>query len=156
LPGTLPMVAGTSEAPCGVVAYESNGLPPEYVGNLLVTSWGDHVVERFQLTPRGASFTSKAQTVIRGGEDFRPVGIVAAPDGSLYLSDWVDKSYPVHGKGRIWRIRMKKPPADDGLRASKVATLKDSAKLRELLHHPKAEIRAAAGDALAQRIGQDD
>ena len=23
-----------------------------------------------------------------------------APDGSLYLSDWVDKSYPVHGKGR--------------------------------------------------------
>jgi putative heme-binding domain-containing protein len=28
-----------------------------------------------------------------------------APDGSLYVSDWVDKSYEVHGKGRIWRIR---------------------------------------------------
>jgi putative membrane-bound dehydrogenase-like protein len=152
LPGTLPMVAGTSEAPSGIVAYESNGLPPEYLGNLLVTSWGDHVVERFQLVPRGASFTSKAQTVIRGGDDFRPVGIVTAPDGSLYLSDWVDKSYPVHGKGRIWRIRMKKPPVDDGLRASMVATLNDVARLRELLHHPKGEIRAAAGGALARSV----
>jgi putative membrane-bound dehydrogenase-like protein len=28
LPGTLPMVAGTGEAPSGIVAYESDGLPP--------------------------------------------------------------------------------------------------------------------------------
>jgi hypothetical protein len=35
----------------------------------------------------------------------RPVGIAAAPDGTLYISDWVDKSYNVHGKGRIWRLR---------------------------------------------------
>ncbi len=27
LPGTLPMVAGTGEAPCGVLAYESDNLP---------------------------------------------------------------------------------------------------------------------------------
>ena len=43
--------------------------------------------------------------VVTGGDDFRPVGIAAAPDGSLYISDWVDKSYDVHGKGRIWRLR---------------------------------------------------
>ena len=40
LPGTLPMVAGTGEAPSGIVAYESDGLPEEYRGTLLVTSWG--------------------------------------------------------------------------------------------------------------------
>src|SRR5207253_11035863 len=118
LPGTLPMVAGTGEAPCGVLAYESTGLPPEYRGDLIVTSWGDHVIERFRLTKRGASFTSKSEPIVRGGEDFRPVGIATAPDGSLYVSDWVDKSYPVHGKGRIWRIKMKAPTADDGLRPS--------------------------------------
>ena len=43
--------------------------------------------------------------VVQGGDDFRPVGIAIAPDGSLYLSDWVDKSYDLHGKGRVWRLR---------------------------------------------------
>jgi len=149
LPGTLPMVAGTAEAPSGIVAYESNGLPPEYRGQLITTSWGDHVIERFELKPRGASFTSQAKTLVKGGEDFRPVAIAVGPDGSIYLTDWVDKSYPVHGKGRIWRIRMKKPPKDDGLRASQVAKLDDVKKLGKLLRHPKIEIRNAATDALA-------
>src|SRR5262249_23720346 len=95
-------------------------------------------------------FTSKAQTVIRGGENFRPVAIATAPDGALYLSDWVDKSYPVHGKGRIWRLRMKAPPPDDGLRVSQVAGL-DPSKLRQLLNHPKVETRTGAGPALAKK-----
>jgi putative membrane-bound dehydrogenase-like protein len=150
LPGTLPMVAGTAEAPCGVLAYEAMGLPPEFQGNLLVTSWGDHVVERFVLASRGASFTSQAQTFIKGGEDFRPVGITTAPDGCLYLSDWVDKSYPVHGKGRIWRIRWKSAPADDGLRPSHVAG-RNSRELRALLADPRRPIRDAAGEALARQ-----
>ena len=61
--------------------------------------------------------------VVVGGDDFRPVGIAAAPDGSLYISDWVDKDYSVHGKGRIWRLRMPlgstsqpaEPPHDAGV-----------------------------------------
>ncbi|VAX40873.1 hypothetical protein MNBD_PLANCTO02-2994 [hydrothermal vent metagenome] len=109
IPGTLPMVAGTGEAPSGIVAYESKGLPKEYVGNLLSTSWGDHRIERFRLKPKGASFTSKLEPLIVGGENFRPVGIATAPDGSLYVSDWVLREYKVHGKGRIWHISMKKP-----------------------------------------------
>src|SRR5258707_5992109 len=51
LPGTLPMVAGTAEAPCGIVSYESVGLPAEYRGLLLVTSWGGHVVGQFRPGP---------------------------------------------------------------------------------------------------------
>ena len=42
--------------------------------------------------------------IITGDENFRPVGIAVAPDGSLFVSDWVLKSYEVHGKGRIWHI----------------------------------------------------
>jgi putative membrane-bound dehydrogenase-like protein len=110
LPGTLPMVAGTGEAPCAVLAYESDNLPTEYRGDLLVTSWGDHRIERYRLAPRGASFSATMTPVVRGGENFRPVGLALAPDGSLYFSDWVDKSYTLHGKGRVWRLSAKNPP----------------------------------------------
>jgi putative membrane-bound dehydrogenase-like protein len=110
LPGTLGMVAGTGEAPSGVVAYESNNLPADYRGTLLVTSWGDHRIEQYRLEPRGASFRATMAPVVAGGDDFRPVGIAAAPDGSLYVSDWVDKSYTLHGQGRIWRLRSAQVP----------------------------------------------
>jgi putative membrane-bound dehydrogenase-like protein len=105
LPGTLGMVAGTGEAPSGIVAYESDNLPADYRGALLVTSWGDHRIERYELQPHGATFRSTMKPVVVGGDDFRPVGIAVAPDGSLYMSDWVDKDYNLHGKGRIWRLR---------------------------------------------------
>jgi putative membrane-bound dehydrogenase-like protein len=105
LPGTLGMVAGTGEAPSGVVVYESRNLPADYRGALLVTSWGDHRIERYDLEPHGASFRAVMKPVVVGGDDFRPVGIAVAPDGALYVSDWVDQSYTLHGKGRIWRLR---------------------------------------------------
>lgn len=104
IPGTLPMVAGTGEAPSGILAYESDGLPEEYLGNLLVTSWGDHRIDRFRLQPKGTSFTSLAEPLITGGENFRPVGIATAPDGSLFCTDWVLRDYKLHGHGRIWKI----------------------------------------------------
>src|SRR3984957_19128832 len=34
LPGTLPMAAGTAEAPSGILAYEAAGFPAEYRGQL--------------------------------------------------------------------------------------------------------------------------
>ena len=155
LPGTLPMVAGTGEAPSGLLACESNGLPDDYRGALLCTSWGDHLIECFYLQPKGASFTARSKTIVRGGDDFRPVGIAAGPDGAIYFTDWVDKSYPVHGKGRIWRLRMKKTPKDDGLRPSAVAALSRE-RLTELLADPRFLIRLAAGNALATKPGAVD
>ena len=109
LPGTLPYVCGVGEAPCAVTAYESDGLPDEYRGDLLVTSWADHHLERYTLEPKGASFTSKTKVVIQGGKDFRPVGMALAPDGSLFLTDWVRRDYNLHGKGAVWHVRMKQP-----------------------------------------------
>ncbi len=110
LPGTLPMVAGTGEAPSGVVAYESDHLPADYIGNLLVTSWGDHRLERYRLEPRGASFQAVTEAFVKGDENFRPVGIAVAPDGSLFVSDWVLQDYNVHGKGRIWHVQAVEGP----------------------------------------------
>lgn len=143
LPGTLPMVAGTGEAPSGIVAYESDSLPADYRGQLLITSWGDHRLDRFQLERRGASFTSHAVPFVTGGENFRPVGITIAPDGSLYVSDWVDKSYTLHGKGRIWHIRAKKPAAEK----------RTADRRKRGLALPKY---AATGDARAEALRQAD
>jgi putative membrane-bound dehydrogenase-like protein len=109
LPGTLPMLAGTGEAPSGILAYEHDQFPKKYLGNLIVTSWGDHRIDRFELKSKGASFESVAEPFIVGGEEFRPVGIALAPDGSLFCTDWVKRDYQVHGHGRIWKIHRKGP-----------------------------------------------
>ncbi|MBI3875418.1 MAG: c-type cytochrome [Verrucomicrobia bacterium] len=104
LPGTLPMVAGTGEAPCAVVDLDRARLPERYHGHLLVTSWGDHTIEVFKPLAHGASFRAEREVIIEGDENFRPVGAAVAADGSIYITDWVDKSYNVHGRGRIWRL----------------------------------------------------
>jgi putative membrane-bound dehydrogenase-like protein len=169
LPGTLPMVAGTGEAPSGLVVYESDQLPADYVGDLMATSWGDHRIDRFHLETRGASFRADGKPVIQGDENFRPVGIATAPDGSLLVSDWVLKDYQVHGKGRIWHITSKEPkpaarperPSDaigavhrplreQAARALAAGGAKGREELRNLAgNSPLPRARAAALSALA-------
>jgi putative membrane-bound dehydrogenase-like protein len=109
VPGTLGMVAGTGEAPSGVLSYDSDCLPEDYRGTLLGTSWGHHAIERFRLQPRGATYQAVAEPIVQGGEDFRPVGLAMGPDGSVYFTDWVDRSYTLHGQGRIWRLTSGEP-----------------------------------------------
>ena len=99
LPGTLPMVAGTSEAPSAVIPYR---------GRLYVSSWGEYRVERFALQSRGASFRAQREVVVQGDDDFRPIDFAVGADGSLYFTDWVDSSYNVHGRGRVWRLGWKR------------------------------------------------
>ncbi len=168
LPGTLPMVSGTGEAPSGIVAYEGTGLPADLRGTLIVTSWGDHRIESYRLEPHGASFRSRPVALVQGGEMFRPVGIAVAPDGSIFFSDWVDKNYHVHAKGRIWRLRGRGPsgaregpvdPASPLGRHRKLAQRakdggRDGAGAIDGLGDPAAEVRAAAVRRLGERLGE--
>lgn len=109
LPGTLPMICGTGEAPCEVLRYESNGLPVEYFGQHFVTAWADHRLERYELKEQGASFIAQQKILVQGGKDFRPTGLAVALDGSLFMGDWVLPDYQLHGKGSIWQVRPKQP-----------------------------------------------
>ena len=148
IPGTLPMVSGTGEAPSGIVCYESDGFPEDYLGTLLVGSWGDHRIDKFVLKPRGASFESLPQPVIKGGENFRPVGLALAPDGSLYVTDWVLKDYKLHGKGRVWRVSAKEETKRNVVN---VATMNISTPVDVLKTHmksPRLDVRRTSARLL--------
>jgi len=158
IPGTLPMVSGTGEAPSGIVAYESDGLPRKYIGSLLVGSWGDHRIDRFVLQPKGASFVSRPEPVIQGGEDFRPVGLAVAPDGSVFCTDWVKRDYKLHGHGRVWRISRKPKGERRGVspprkpRVIDISTITPKRPVKELtalLSHPRLEVRRMAARAIS-------
>ena len=116
LPGTLPMLAGTGEAACDVIYYAPGatkgfrGLPALWHGRLLVASWVDHAVEAYTLPDKAHAYdTAKKTDLVHGGTDFRPVAFAVAPDGSLYVSDWVKRDYELHGFGRVWHISAKEP-----------------------------------------------
>ena len=49
----------------------------------------------------------EAEPLLVGNTAFRPTAIAAARDGSVYIADWADRRYPVHGKGRLWRLSVK-------------------------------------------------
>jgi putative membrane-bound dehydrogenase-like protein len=153
IPGTLPMVAGTGEAPSGILSYESDGIPEEYIGNLFVTSWGDHRIDRFRLKPRGASFGSVAEPVIVGGEDFRPVGIACAPDGSLYCTDWVKRDYNLHGHGRVWKLSANKQESQIVVDVATVSPPRPVAELKKLLNSRRIATRRASAAALRTTEG---
>lgn len=147
--GTLPMTAGTGEAPSGVLAYSSDGLPGDYVGCLMATSWGDHRIDRFRLKPQGASFVSVSEPFIVGGDDFRPVGLACAPDGSLFATDWVLADYKLHGRGRIWRISSSAARSGPVVEAAAIAA-RPREELLRLLDSPRLEVRRGAARALAE------
>ena len=150
IPGTLPMVAGTGEAPSGVLDCDKTGLPANYEGGLLVTSWGDHALEIYRPKPFGASVRAEREVLAQGNEWFRPVGIAAAPNGDVYFTDWVDRDYSVHQKGRIWRLSAKekitrklKPPEKNSARERMLHP-----GLPEDLDDPDPFIRSAAVHAV--------
>lgn len=114
-PGTLPMMAGTGEAPCDVIwfapepAQAWSGLSPDWVGNLLVASWVDHRIEAYAPIPDGGSFRTEQRVLAEGGADFRPVAMAVADDGAMYVTDWVKRNYETHGFGRVWKLASREP-----------------------------------------------
>jgi putative membrane-bound dehydrogenase-like protein len=134
-PGSLPPVCLSGEAPTGLL----------WLGDsLLGCTWNDFGVQRFRLDPRGASFGSQPDWIVRGDHRFRPPGLAKAPDGSLVVSDWADAAYELHGKGRVWRIRGYKP------NSTPLAPNADEQKLSAIL------AGQAKPSAMAAQLGSSD
>ncbi len=95
LPGTLPFLSGTGEAPSGLIDV-SNSDTRSY----LVTVWNENTIERHSVRN---GVVSKS-IFMSGDKEFRPVALAGDSKGNLYITDWVLVDYPNHGKGRIWRV----------------------------------------------------
>ncbi len=102
LRGMIGMIHPSCEGPCAIL---------DLGGGVMVTSWSDHSVDYFPLTRKGAGYTSQRMHLVSGGEFFRPTGMAAGPDGAYYFTDWVFSSYPVHGRGRLWKMEIDKTKA---------------------------------------------
>ncbi len=102
LRGTLGMVHPSGEGPCAVV---------ELGGGVLIPSWSEHRVDYYPLTRKGAGYTSDRIGLVQGSDFFRPTGMAPGPDGAFYFVDWVFSSYPIHGRGRLWKLEIDKETA---------------------------------------------
>jgi putative membrane-bound dehydrogenase-like protein len=155
LRGTLGMVHPCGEGPCAIV---------ELGGGVLIPSWSDHSVDYFPLTRKGAGYTSVRIPLIKGSDFFRPTCMAVGPDGAFYLNDWVFSSYPIHKRGRLWKLEIDpvkaawiKPTPDplndaarlaNDLRAGKAKL--DAKKLLDLARGSDAYLADAALTALAR------
>jgi hypothetical protein len=53
------------------------------------------------LNPKGATFElGESKKIVSG---ILPTGLDFAPDGSLFIADWID-GWDTHSFGRIWRL----------------------------------------------------
>lgn len=146
--GTLPMTAGTGEAPTGMLDARRFRLGAGRGQGLLVTGWGDSTLEWYTLKPRGASVTAQKEVIATGDTNFRPACLAAAPDGSVFVTDWADRAYPVHGKGRIWQLRAVEP---DKTGAREPLPLSDAEKRMKSLAEGKLTGAVDASALLADR-----
>ncbi len=102
--GSLPAINITGESPSDLLICATSRFPQDMAKAVLVSLWGDNAIERHELKPSGPTLQSIRSTWLQGGADFKPVDLVAAPSGVIYVTDWVKNDFRNHGYGRIWRI----------------------------------------------------
>jgi putative membrane-bound dehydrogenase-like protein len=88
-------------SPTGVVCYRHHGFPVRYHGGIFALDWTFGKVWFLPLTPKGASYSTKAEVFLEptGTEGFAPTDAVVAPDGSMYISIGGRRT-----KGAVFRI----------------------------------------------------
>ncbi|MEY2410111.1 MAG: hypothetical protein QOF48_2781 [Verrucomicrobiota bacterium] len=151
LPGTLPMAGAVGEAASSLLACDRTALPGSYHEALLLTAAWDHRIEVARPQPFGASLRSEMEVLVQGGESFRPIALGAAPDGTVFFTDWVDPSYNVHGKGCIWKLQTR----DGRPVAGRPLALKPNASRRRMIELGKSDSLADIA-SLRNGLAADD
>lgn len=101
--GSLPALVEIQPhaAPAGLAFYTGTSFPPEYRNNLFVALWGDtgrSVLRVVTRRRKDGSYTAEKSDFVRMN---RPVDVLTAPDGSLFVLD--SDAY------RIYRISYRAP-----------------------------------------------
>lgn len=104
LPGTLSYAAALGEAPSGLVDATNSNFPAEYRSNILAAIWEENTIVRISLREKGGALVGETQILIQGDSTFHPVALAANSKGDIYMTDWVVRTYPNHGEGKLWRL----------------------------------------------------
>ena len=159
--GDLPMMRSATPAPRFTHFFavgEGTALPSAFQGKLFALDPLHNVVIAADRRKRGSSFeTADTGAVLKCGDAaFRPVFIVNAPDGSLFVADFYEH-YIAHGQhyqsqldagtGRIYRLRGK----DAKLERDVNLAVKTGTELGTLLGHPNKWHRQTAVRLLGER-----
>jgi putative membrane-bound dehydrogenase-like protein len=120
VPGNVPasLVTGFG-SPCGMCYYEGNLFGPSFENAALHCDAGPREVRRYRFEPNGYGPKATTETFLSSDGDpyFRPDDVCAAPDGTLFISDWYDGGVGGHAynnpeQGRIFLVR---PEGSEGL-----------------------------------------
>jgi quinoprotein glucose dehydrogenase len=159
----LPPVGHVGAGPAGFAAYPGTGLTPWFDGRFFLADFrgaaATSLVHTFRVRPRDATFE-----LVDADETFRHIlatDVEMGPDGSLWVSDWV-QGWEGEGKGRLWRFfPTGLPPAEEAQRQRVVAEVRSllatdwtslpSDRLDALLDHPDRRLRREAQFELARR-----
>ena len=95
-------------SPVGAACYREAAWPEEYRGNAFHCEWGKGKIQRFKLTPNGATFDAEIEDFMTAepGSEFRPQDLCFSPDGkAMYVADWNFAGW-VQAKraGRLYRV----------------------------------------------------
>jgi quinoprotein glucose dehydrogenase len=152
-----PALAAYDGGPAGMVYNPGTALSDRWRRHFFVADFtGSRTTSRinaFRLTESGASFVaSEPERVLTG---IVGTGMQFAPDGALYVADWIE-GWATNQQGRIWRLDVPGGPADPArveTRDLLAASLSDrpAADLRRLLAHGDMRVRLKAQFALAER-----
>lgn len=154
-PGVMPTMVKTGfGSPTGLMFYQGTLLPEKWQNTLIHSDAGPREIRSYRPEPNGAGFTSSIEVLVSNEGDtwFRPSDVCAAPDGSIFISDWYDPGVGGHrmgdvSRGRIYRLAPKGakhsvPPLD----------LENSAGLGAALNSPNQARRYLAYAAIERLI----
>jgi quinoprotein glucose dehydrogenase len=155
----LPPICNIEDGPSGLTYYPGTGLDPKYAGHFFITHFKGSIarsgVQTYTVKQNGATFSPTSSQQFMGG--VLPTDVTFAPDGKLYILDWVD-GWPKSNKGRVYGISPVKPdPAQVKISADLQKMLREgftqrsAQELSTLLSHPDRRARLEAQLELASR-----
>ena len=155
----LPPVCNIEDGPSGLTYYPGTGLDPKYAGHFFITHFKGSIarsgIQTYTVKQNGATFTPTSSQQFMGG--VLPTDVTFAPDGKLYILDWVD-GWPKSNKGRVYGISPAKPdPAQVKIIADLQKLLREGfaqrsdKELASLLSHADRRARLEAQLELASR-----
>ncbi|MGB5318795.1 MAG: HEAT repeat domain-containing protein [Eudoraea sp.] len=155
----IPPIANYHNGPTGMAYNPGTALGKDWLNHyFLVEFVGDPALSHiwsFTLTPKGASFDLDKDIDVLSG--VLPTGIEFAPDGSLFLADWIN-GWGTKNYGRVWKLDVEENKNDlaevrkETERLIKLDYKEEATdNLAELLGYPDMRIRQKAQFELANR-----